>query len=76
MLGIGLAETILTSPLPYDINHNVRIKNNEDTFDIHLTKLLSSGHSYKQFEYNKLANVIKEEIEDASDDLDTVWELL
>jgi len=73
--GIGQPPTILTSPIPYSVNHKVRLKHSNETYDIHLTKLISSGHSYKLFEYNKL-NVDVGDNKSGDSDFDSVWDLL
>ena len=42
-----------------------------------LTKLVSSGHSYQQFEYEQLQNEnIEESTDVAVDDFDSVWDII
>jgi hypothetical protein len=77
LVGIGQPQTILTSPIPFNVNHNIHIKNNVQDNIIHLVKLISSGHSYQQFEYSVL-DVDNSVDEKASNtvDFDSLWDAL
>jgi hypothetical protein len=77
LVGIGQPKTILTSPLPFSENHNIHIKNKKHDNVIHLVKLISSGHSYQQFEY-KILNVAGSADEKTSNtlDFDSLWDTL
>ncbi len=79
--GIGQPPTILTSPMPFTSNQKLSLKNSDDTYDIYLTKLLSSGHNFKQFEYNELDIQHQEEEKEEETnightDFDSVWDLI
>jgi len=77
LIGIGQPQTILTSPIPFSINHRVRLKNEDSTYDIRLTKLISSSNSYQQFEYDKFeVDVAEDKSDESNSDFDKVWDLL
>ncbi len=75
--GLGQLPTILTSTIGFKVNQIVHIRESEHEFDIKLKKLISSGHSFLQFSYEKLKTEPQKDIVDNSnDDFDTVWDLL
>jgi cyclic-di-GMP-binding protein len=77
--GLAQPESILTSPVPFALGQKVRLKNDDESFDVKLTKLLSSGISYKQFAYEKLVVMTETEQkkpDESEGDLDNVWDLL
>ncbi len=75
--GLGQLSTILTSTIGYSVNQIVQVRESEHEFDIKLVKLISSGHSFLQFSYEKLVSDTQEETDDeTNDDFDSVWDLL
>jgi len=77
LTGIGQPPTILTPTAPFAVNQEIQLKNEDSLQDIHLTKLISSGRSFKQFEYNQLDLKASNELNSDDDtDLDSVWELI
>jgi len=77
LVGIGQPQTILTSPIPFSVNHNIHIKNNDKDNVIHLVKLISSGLSYKQFEYRLLDADTSIDSKSSNDlEFDSLWDAL
>lgn len=77
LIGIGQPQTILTSPIPFSANHNLHIKSNDQDNVIHLVKLISSGHSYQQFEYRTLnVDASIDEQTSNSIEFDSLWDVL
>ncbi len=77
LIGIGQPPTILTSTIPFSTNNKVRLKEHDGNFDIKLTKLVSSGHSFQQFEYQQLQDESIDDNKDiAVDDFDSVWDII
>ena len=69
--------SIITSPVPFATNHQLQIKSHKGSYKISLTRIISEGHGYKQFEYVKVeANISKGKATDATTGFDSVWELL
>jgi len=80
LIGIGQPPTIITSTIPFAINQIIHLKEHESIFKVRLSKLVSSGHSYQQFEYEKLdmdnSGNVKKPTDTTDDNFDSVWELL
>ncbi len=75
--GLEQLSTILTSTIGYSVNQIVHVRENEHEFDIKLIKLISSGHSFLQFSYEKQKTDIQEEtVDNSKDDFDSVWEII
>ena len=74
---IGQSASILTSPAPFAVNHQLQIKTHKSSYKIRLTKIISEGHTYKQFEYVKMTAKISEvKTKDITSSFDSVWELI
>ena len=74
--GIGQPETLLTSPLPFKEQSKVRIQTDDGDVDVLLVNEVASGHSYKQFTFDKLESSTFDTDNDINDDFDSVWKLV
>ncbi len=74
---LELTPTLVTSKVGFSTNQRVLIKENENEFDIKLTKLITSGHSFQQFAYEMLDNKTYDNDKIISaDDFNNVWDIL
>ena len=74
LAGINQPASILTSQTPFSVNRLVTIKDNGKLFNIRLIRLISSGHGYKQFEYEETSDAKKENVGPIN--FDSVWDSL
>lgn len=79
--GIGQPATLITSSIPYSVKNKVRIKDDERTFDVQLTKLVAASASFRQFQFSETLTNQEESPSNVTktgdpDNFDAVWELL
>jgi len=79
--GIGQPATLITSSIPYSVKNKVRIKDDERSFDVQLTKLVAASASFRQFQFSETLTNQEEGASNVTktgdpDNFDTVWELL
>ncbi|MEE4246732.1 MAG: hypothetical protein V2I33_15075, partial [Kangiellaceae bacterium] len=54
--GIGQPPTIITSPISFNTNQKLLVVDDDEEFEVTLTKLVSSSQGFRQFHFERVAN--------------------
>lgn len=83
LTGVGQPATLLTNPLSFSVHSKVRIIQNGQEYDARITKETASSSSFKQFQFENIANGNhKREKKPSqspsfdSSELDGIWDLI
>ncbi len=81
--GIGQPATLITNPLPYKVKDKIEIEEGDQVYEARLTKLIASTPAYKQFQFERLADLPRkahstspDKKQDDNDNFSGVWEII